>query len=449
MKKVIFSVLAAILVLSTVSCGEAAVQTVTKTETTTETVTKTQNESLTTKYGQYMKSDKSYDSSPDVSRTDMELLADGNNTFAYELYRQIIDGDSGNFFYSPYSISVALAMTYAGAEGETSEQMAEVMSFLLEDEELHEAFNKLSIELNSRDDVDSEYAKGFQLSVVNAIWGQEDFEFIPAFLDVLSENYDAGIRLLDFINETDESRVAINDWVSEQTNDRINDLLPEGSIDSLTRLVLTNAIYFNAAWLYQFDEENTADGTFYLPDGSKVTVPMMNQIESFRCCDGDGYVAVELPYDTGDLSMVIIMPDKGNFEEFESMLTSDSIEGILNNLSYKSIELTMPKFEMESEFSVKDALLAMGMTDAFSDAADFSGITDPTSLCIDDVLHKAFVSVDEEGTEAAAATAVIMKECAMPPTPEKVTIDSSFIFLIQDIQTGTTLFIGRVINPAV
>jgi serpin B len=426
MKKIIFSVLAAILVLSTVSCSQ------------------------TQGYGQEAKSDKEHDNSPNVSDSALETLVSGNNEFALELYRQLSANDDSNLFFSPYSLSLALAMTYAGAEGTTEEQMADTLNFILDEEDLHAAFNKLAIELASRGEGDSSKdEEGFKLNIVNAIWGQVEYEFLSDYLDTLAVNYGAGLRLLDYASDPEACRQTINEWVSQQTNDKINDLLPEGAIDSLTRLVLTNAIYFNAAWLYQFDEENTADGTFYLPDGSKVTVPMMNQIESFRCCDEDGYVAVELPYDTGDLSMVIIMPDKGNFEEFESTLTSDSIEGILNNLSYKSIELTMPKFEMESEFSVKDALLAMGMTDAFSDAADFSGITDPTSLCIDDVLHKAFVSVDEEGTEAAAATAVIMKECAMPPTPEKVTIDSSFIFLIQDIQTGTTLFIGRVINPAV
>ena len=426
MKKIIFSVLAVILVLSTVSCAQ------------------------TQTYGAEAKSDKAYDNSPQVSDSVLETLVNGNNEFAFELYKQLSATKDGNFFYSPYSISLALAMTYAGANGQTEEQMADVLKFMLEDEELHAAFNKLAIELNSRNEVpENSEAQGFELNVVNATWGQRGFEFMQAFLDVLAENYDAGIRLLDYKTDPEACRQTINDWVYEQTNGRIEDLIPEGAIDEMTRLVLTNAIYFNAAWLHQFNEEYTYDDVFYLPDGSTVSVPMMHQTDRFSYVDADDYTAIELLYDIFNMSMVIIMPDEGTFDDFENSLNAQLVDSIIDSMTSGEVNLTMPKFEFDSEFNLNDALRAMGMTDAFSDNADFSGITDQANLAISDVIHKAFVSVDEEGTEAAAATAVIMRETSAPIEIRDVNIDHSFIFLIRDIETGTTLFIGRVINPAV
>jgi len=382
----------------------------------------------------------------DISTADQESLVDGNNEFAFDLYQALKDED-GNLFYSPLSISVALAMTYAGAEGETEQQMAGVLHFILEDEDLHAAFNWLDEELAKRGEgAEGQDDEGFRLNGVNAIWGQKGYEFLVDFLDTLAENYGAGLRGLDFINEPDESRITINDWVSEQTEGRIEDLIPEGAIDSLTRLVLTNAIYFNAAWKYQFDEDYTYDDTFYLLDGSEITVPMMHQSERLGYADGDGYQAVELKYDGDELSMVIILPDEGNFEDFESSLDAGLIEDIIDDLGYTQVNLTMPKFEFTSDFSLAETLAEMGMPDAFSGSADFSGITNEESLFISDIIHKAFVSVDENGTEAAAATAVMMAGSA-PVEPAKITVDQPFIFFIRDIETGTTLFIGRVLNP--
>jgi serpin B len=426
MKKIVFLLLSAVLLFSTVSCAQ------------------------TQEYGAEAKSDKPYDTSPTVSDSALAELVKGNNEFAFELYKQLSATQEGNFFYSPYSISLALAMTYAGANGQTEEQMAETLKFLLEDEELHSAFNKLAIELNSRNEIPAgSEAQGFELNIVNATWGQRGFEFMQAFLDVLAENYDAGIRLLDYEADPEACRKVINDWVYEQTNGKIEDLIPEGAIDEMTRLVLTNAIYFNAAWLHQFDEEYTYDDVFYLPDGSTVTVPMMHQSDRFNYVDGDDYTAIEMLYDIYEMSMLIIMPDEGTFEDFENSLTPEVIDSILHSMTYGKVNLSMPKFEFESDFSLNDALKAMGMTDAFSDIADFSGITDKTDLIISDVIHKAFVSVDEEGTEAAAATAVIISQTSMPTEIADVNLNHSFIFLIRDITTGSTLFIGRVINPAV
>jgi len=396
--------------------------------------------------GELLKSDKERITSPDVSTSEQALLVEGNSAFAFELYQALTEQE-GNLFYSPHSISVALAMTYAGARGDTAEEMAATLHFMLEQDRLHPAFNWLDAELASRGEgAQGKDGEGFRLNIVNAIWGQKDYEFLTEFLDVLAENYDAGLRILDFINQTEESRLAINDWVSDQTAGRIKDLIPEGVITVATCLVLTNAIYFNAAWEYPFNENMTADGPFYLLDGGRVIVPMMEQTEAFGYTDGEGYQAVELPYDGKELSMVILLPEAGNFEAFEEGLQAQQVCDIIIGLQPSGVTLTMPRFEFDSEFSLKNTLEDMGMPAAFSGAADFSGMTGTRDLYIREVLHKAFVSVDEAGTEAAAATAVVMEEEAPEPLVE-VTVDRPFIFLIRDIETGAILFVGRVLNP--
>ena len=397
--------------------------------------------------GELLKSDKNRIESPDVSAGDQALLVEGNSAFAFELY-QALKGKEGNLFYSPYSISLALAMTYAGARGETAEQMAETLHFVLDQDGLHPAFNWLDAELASRGEgAQGKDDEGFRLNIANAIWGEKDYAFLPDFLDVLAENYGAGLRVMDFITRAEESRLAINEWVSDQTEGRIKDLIPPGAIDAATRLVLANAIYFNAAWENRFDKDMTANGPFYLLDGGQVTVPMMKQTESFGYTEGEGYQAVELLYDGEELSMVILLPASGNFQAFEEGLQFQQIADIMSGLQPSAVSLTMPRFEFDSEFSLKDTLTGMGMQDAFSGAADFSGMTGNRELFISDVIHKAFVSVDEAGTEAAAATAVIMPTAAPPEPSVDVTADRPFIFLIRDVETGTILFVGRVLNP--
>jgi len=424
MRKVFLAVIMVVIILTLTACGPASL-------------------------GEVLRSGKERVTSPDVPDADLVRLVEGNSAFAFDLYQALKD-EEGNLFYSPYSISVALAMTYAGARGETEQQMAEALRFLLSQEDIHPAFNSLDILLGQRGEgAEGKDEEGFRLNIVNAIWGQKDYAFLDEFLDVLAENYGAGLRLVDFINETEKSRITINDWVSEQTEGRIEDLIPQGVISILTRLVLTNAIYFNAAWEYPFEEDATYNGPFYLLDGGEVTVPMMRQTESFGYTEGDGYQAVELPYDGRELSMVILLPEEGQFEAFEGSLDADLVNTILANLESNEVALTMPKFEFESEFGLKDTLAAMGMPIAFTDAADFSSMTGVQDLHIAEVIHKAFVSVDEAGTEAAAATAVIMDLTAMPAEPVEVTLDHPFIFLIRDIETGTILFVGRVVNPGV
>jgi serpin B len=422
MIRIILSALALVVVLGVVGCGQPAQGT------------------------EVVLSDNPRVTSPDVTASELSDLVSGNSAFAFDLYQALREKE-GNLFYSPYSISLALAMTYAGARGETEQQMADTLHFLSQNR-LHNAFNGLDLELASRGEgAQGKDGEGFRLNIVNAIWGQKDYKFLDEFLDVLAENYGAGLRLLDFINAPEEARITINDWVSHQTDGRIEDLIPQGVIDELTRLVLTNAIYFNAAWLSPFDEDATQNGTFHLLNGGEVVVPMMRQSESFEYTEGEGYQAVELLYDGRELSMVLLLPEAGHFEEFEASLSADRVDSIMKNLEYKHIALTLPKFEFESEFSLADTLAATGMPIAFTGAADFSGMTGTRELFIAEVLHKAFVSVDEAGTEAAAATAVVMELTSVPEAPIEVTVDRPFVFLIRDLETGTVLFVGRVTNP--
>jgi len=416
-----------------------------------------------------VRSEKQRVTAPDVSASDQAGLVRGNSTFAFDLYKAL-RGRDGNLFYSPHSISIALAMTYAGARGETQHQMADTLHFLPQDR-VHPAFNALDLKLAGRGPwAGSKYKdrirqyivnplwwlagggppdwtkdkKRFQLNIVNALWGQKDYVFLEDFLDVLGENYGTGIRTLDFQGAPGASRNTINDWISDQTKGKIKDLVPE--INQSTKLILTNAIYFNATWLNQFDKSKTKDDTFYLIDGQEVEVPMMRQKETFPpYFRGDGYQAVELPYTGSELSMLILLPDAGRFEEFEAALDAETVRTVSTGLRPQEFILIMPKFEFESDFSLVNILSEMGMPDAFfSEEADFSGMTGNRDLRIEAVVHKAWVAVDEEGTEAAAATITLMKFVS---APMRVVVDHPFVFLIRDIETGAILFVGRVVDP--
>ena len=385
--------------------------------------------------------------SPRVDIADLKELVEGNTALALDLY-QTLSGEEGNLIFSPYSISLALAMTYAGARGETEQQMADTLHFTLSQSRLHPAFNMVDLELASRgEDVNEQLGEAFRLNIANSIWGQRGYDFLPEFLDVLALNYGAGLRLVDYMEAPEEARQIINQWVSDQTEKRIKDLIPQGAIDPLTRLVLANAIYFNAGWFYPFEEGQTRDGDFNLLGGGQVRVPMMSQSKKLGYAEGEGYQAVGLPYVGGEIAMVILLPSFDYFKTFEDSLSSEFLSDILQSLEMREVELMMPKYEYESSFQLGDKLIEMGMPNAFGDA-DFSGMTGTRELFISQVVHKAFISVDEEGTEAAAATAVIMPSSAAPSPAVEVTIDRPFIYMIRDLQTNTILFIGRVLNPA-
>ena len=372
-------------------------------------------------------------------------LVQGNTRFALDLYRALFSSED-NLFASPYSISLALAMAYAGARGDTEAEMAPALHFPAQ-ALLHPAFNGLDQALRSRGQNVKE-GQRFRLNIANAAWGQQGFSFQNAFLDTLAQFYASGLRLVDFQRAAEAARQTINRWVEQQTEDKIKDLLPPGSLDALTRLVLTNAIYFNAAWQHPFQAQATQDGAFHLLDGGQVTVPMMSQSERLGYTSGAGYRAVELPYVGGEMSMLIILPEAGTFAEWAQGLDAGALTAIVNGIEYQQVQLSMPRFTYASSFQLKDALQELGMGQAFSAAADFSGMTGKPDLFIDDVYHKAFVSVDEEGTEAAAATAVVMQLSAMPAEPVVVNVDRPFVFLIRDVATGAVLFLGHVVNPA-
>lgn len=394
---------------------------------------------------------------PTATGEEVESLVAGNSAFAFDLYGAM-SAEDGNLFFSPYSISQALAMTYVGARGETERQMADTMHFTLPQAALHPAFNSLFLNLDSRGGgKGNNDPSAFRLNIANSLWAQYDYLFLDEFLEVVAKNYGAGVIPLDFRGEPEKSRLRINEWVAGETEDRIRDLIPPGIFeDQPPALALVNAIYFNAGWTRPFTEL-PAPIPFHRLDGGEAAVPMMKRTGKTDYASGDGYQAVDLDYKFSDMSMTILLPDAGNFQAFESSLDGKLMGRILEDLETRGVELTMPKFEFSSTFALADTLRTMGMSDAFDErSADFSGMDgrscaagDIPCLAVSKVIHKAFVLVDEEGTEAAAATAVLVfPVSAAPGPPIELTVDRPFIFLIRDKATGTILFVGRVLDPS-
>lgn len=378
----------------------------------------------------------------------MQDLTRLNNAFGLDLYRSVRD-KPGNLVFSPYSISAALAMTYAGARATTETQMAAVLHFELSQAELHPAFNQLDLALMRAAASAAAEEKPLQLRIANAVWVEQTLQLLDDYLDVIARNYGSGVRLADFLTAHEPARREINAWVSDQTAQRIKDLIPEGAVDQSTRMVLVNAIYFNGDWLYKFDANDTSEAPFYLLDGSEVTVQMMtNDLGGVAYGRGAGYQVVELPYQGGTAAMDIIVPDEGTFEAFETSLNADVLERLLAAMQPVSLHLELPLFSFGAAFDLQEQLTALGMTDAFDpDIADFSGMTGGRDLFISRVLHQAFVAVDEEGTEAAAATAVIVGPTSIMLPDLTIAVDRPFVFLIRDLGTGQILFLGRVLNP--
>lgn len=374
---------------------------------------------------------------------DLPALVPGNTQFALELYDRL-RGREGNLFLSPYSISSALAMTYAGARGNTAQEMADVLGFALKGEVLHATFGALTGSLNEKGRQGS-----FELSVANALWGQKGYKFLDSFLDLNSKHYGAGLNNVDFERNTEGARQTINAWVEKETRDKITELIKQGVLSAATRLVLTNAIYFKGDWASQFEEKRTRDEAFNISVGKSVMVPMMHKTEEFGYMQADGFQALELPYEGDDLSMVVLLPREiEGLDAFEQSLAVESLNTWMAELSKQKVVVTLPRFKMTSEFGLAEILVAMGMKDAFSlKAADFSGMTGRRDLFIDAVVHKAYVDVNEEGTEAAAATGVVMKLTAVRDEPPVFKADHPFMFLIRDTTSGSILFMGRVVNP--
>lgn len=387
---------------------------------------------------------------PQVPAADSTALAAANAAFAFDAYK-LLAPKTTNLVFSPASISIALAMTYAGAAGTTATQMAQALHFTLPAARLHPAFNALDQALASRG---AGYlgADGgpMQVRIVNALWAEQSMAFLPTFLNTLASNYGADVNLLDFIHAPETSRLIINDWVAQQTANKIQDLLLPGDIDNAVKLVLTDAVYFNAAWATPFDPGDTSDGSFTLLDGSSATTKFMNADEiSLPAAQGTNYRAVSLPYTDGRLSLVVVVPDVGQFSQVESSLDATALATLADGLTTKRVSLTLPRFRIETRTSLKTLLSALGMTAAFDpSAADFSGMTGSPQLFVKDVIHKAFIDVAEKGTEAAAATAVIMKDASIPFVDLSVRADRPFLYFLRDQPTGAILFMGRVLDPS-
>ncbi|WP_437688852.1 serpin family protein [Sorangium sp. So ce176] len=387
---------------------------------------------------------------PDVPEEDRTSLSRNNTSFALDLGRAL-DGATSNVIYSPFSVSTALAMTYAGARNATEQAMAKAMRFELPQARLHAAFNHVDLELKTRARDPGETASvGFRLHTANALWSHVGLPVERSFLEVLGENYGAPVRLADF-DKPPEAEGLINAWVSDQTEGKIQDLL-KGALTQESRLVVVNAISFEAAWSTPFEEDATQPGAFRRGDDTSVTAQMMRGRQMTRHVASDGWEAVEIPYDGASVSMFLVMPAAGTEDAFEASLDGEALEGLIASMEYRSVDITMPKFSFESSASLKQALEGLGMEVAFGPGADFTGILGGGGIQIQDVLHKAVIDVDEAGTEAAAATAVILAVSGSggavdPPEPAAIVLDRPFFFFIRDLPTGAMLFAGRVNDP--
>ncbi len=372
-------------------------------------------------------------------------LAESNHALCLDLYGQLRH-EPGNLFFSPTSISTAFGMTYAGAKGTTAREMAAALHFTLPPEQLHPAMGALLAALNAPH-------AGYELHVADALWAQRGEHFLPQFLHVTQTNYAAGLHTADFEHAPAEARSTINRWVEQQTADKIKDLLPANAVTPDTRLVLTNAIYFKSAWEDPFDKNATQDEEFHLSAADSVKAPLMHRAGGYSFFDGGSFKALEIPYKGRELSMIVLLPNETDgLGALEQSLTAASLREWMGKLQYaRKVILTLPRFTMTRTFELNDAMAALGMKLAFvRGKADFSGITDdPAGLWIGSAVHKAFVDVNEEGTEAAAATGIMMRAGAAmrEPTPIVFRADHPFVFLIRENKSGNILFMGRVNNP--
>ncbi len=379
-----------------------------------------------------------------VPMADVTTQAQNNATFAFDLYGQL-DGAKGNLFFSPYSVSSALAMTWAGAAGDTATGIATALDFTLPPAEAHAAFDALDQVFATRAKIGTSASGSgpFALNVANALWAQKGLLLETPFLDTLAEDYGSGVHVENFATASDPSRLDINAWVSRHTNGKIPMLLGPGTITAQTFFVITNAVYFSGAWAQPFKTADTAAGTFHSLDGTTSSVQLMHGGGIGGYAQGTGWQAFELPYSNPNLTLTVVLPDDGQFETVEAGLTSAFFNAAVAAEAYKEIVLTLPKFSATTQASLKDALTALGMGTAFGAQADFSGIDGAHDIQLGDVIHQATVTVDEAGTEAAAATAVIGVGSAAPPTVT-VTVDRPFFIVLRDIPTGSILFLGRI-----
>ncbi|HET6880865.1 MAG TPA: serpin family protein [Pirellulales bacterium] len=375
---------------------------------------------------------------------DVLAVAAKSNAFACDLYAQLCQ-QNGNLFYSPASISTALAMAYAGSAGKTHDQLAQVLHFELADDRLHAGFGTLGLILNSGN-------KNYRLQMANRLWGAKNYPFSPEFLSATRTHYGAGLTQLNFV-QAETARQTINGWIEQQTNGKIRDLVPPGAVDADTRLVLTNAIYFKGAWQDEFWKNATQPAVFHRSKTDETKVPMMHRSGHFGYGETKDLQLLNLPYAGGDLSMIVLLPKPiDGLDHLERQLTAKNLGDWTAAAGERLVQVYLPKFKLTSDFQLGPALRSLGMNLAFSREADFSRMSSVEGLLLSDVIHKAFVDVSEEGTEAAAATAVPPAPSAAPVgEPEKPVVfraDHPFVFLIRDNRTQALLFLGRLVSPS-
>ena len=398
----------------------------------------------------------------DASGDDVARLVRDNAGFALDLLRHGADSGAGNRFFSPYSVSLALAMTWAGARGDTEAQMAETLRYTLGQERLHPAFNALDSRVEGADAGSSEDETGgsagggsgdngrpFTLRTANALWGQADYPFRDTYLDVLAANYGTGVHGVDFAADPDGARRTVNAWVSEETEENVEELLARGVVTNLTRFVLTNAVYFEADWRDQFEKRDTEPAAFTALSGAESRVPTMHRRGTFPYAEVDGTQVVELPYVGGEVSMAVVLPPDGGFEAFEASLDADGLLALTDALKPRAGRLALPKFAVDAKLRLADALSALGMPAAFDPAAaDFGGMVDEAEtgepLYLQAVVHQCRVRVDERGTEAAAATGVVGGTTSAPADPFEMRVNRPFLAFVRHRETGAVLFLGRV-----
>ncbi|HDR73720.1 MAG TPA: serpin family protein [Methanoculleus sp.] len=378
-------------------------------------------------------------------------VVEANNRFAWDLYHALEtdEGNAGkNIFFSPHSISTALALTYEGAEGETADEIRSVLYFPENKSALREGYKALIAEVNRGD-------SAYTLRTANAIWAEKTHPFLPGYLSVAEDYYGAEVENLNFISAPEESRLTINGWVEDRTEEKIKNLIPAGAITSLTRLVITNAVYFKGTWVLQFDESLTTESAFTTAGGETVTVEMMQRTGEdarYNYTETETLQILKMPYEhdgTGSLSMLVLLPKENDIGVAEKALGAQELAEAIAEMEETRVDVYFPKFSLECDYMLTDTLPAMGMPTAFGPGADFSGLDGTRELFISDVIHKAFVEVNEEGTEAAAATAVVFgKGAAIEEDPVPVfRADHPFVFMIVDDEHDTVLFMGRVADP--
>ena len=378
----------------------------------------------------------------DAANSNASAVIAANNQFALDFYSNVTQQDSSNIFFSPWSISSAFAIAYEGARGTTAEEIQSVFSFAADDSVRRSSFAAVQKDLNENDG-------NYTLNTANALWVKEGYQLSEDYVSTARQYYDSEVANVDFIGN--EGVGQINKWIESKTNNKIKDLIPPGSTNELTRLIITNAVYFNGTWSIEFDEADTSEEDFHVSANKTVTVPMMKLDKKFfNYAETDELQILEMPYQGGKVSMLLLLPHNGtDVSSIEQSLTLDKLEQLRGELQNQTIDVNIPKFKLETDYTLNSMLEDMGMPTSFNEnAADFSGITEEERLFIAAALHKAFVDVNEKGTEAAAATGITIETTSYQPIPV-FRADRPFLFIIQDSETGNILFMGRVVDPSV